>query len=136
MSINDSVIFGMMQQKMDWLSQRQRVLAQNIANADTPGFRARDLEPLSFTDAMARRNMQVALAVSDPQHIALPESNDRFREKESDTVYETSINKNGVILEEQMIKINHTADDFNLATSLYRKYISLHHAALGRGGQG
>ena len=41
MSIGDSAIFGMMSDKMSWLSQRQRVLSQNIANADTPNFKCR-----------------------------------------------------------------------------------------------
>jgi len=50
MSIGDSAIFGMMSDKMSWLSQRQRVLSQNIANADTPDYKARDIAKLSFTD--------------------------------------------------------------------------------------
>lgn len=133
MSIGNSVIFGMMHQKMDWLGQRQRVLAQNIANADTPDYRARDLEQLSFKDTVSRENMQVALRVSDPQHVALPEQNDRFRADDASAVYETSIDENSVVLEEQMIKISETAGEFNMATNIYRKYLALHRAALGRG---
>ena len=59
MSIGDSAIFGMMSEKMSWLSQRQRVLSQNIANADTPDYKARDIAKLSFTDQMARQNMRL-----------------------------------------------------------------------------
>ncbi|MHA1152522.1 MAG: flagellar basal body protein, partial [Alphaproteobacteria bacterium] len=33
---------------MEWLSQRQKVLADNIANADTPNYQPRDLNPSEF----------------------------------------------------------------------------------------
>lgn len=135
MSIGNSAIFGMMQDKMDWLGQRQRVLAQNIANADTPGYHARDLVPLSFNDTLDRQNMQVTLATSNPQHVALPDSSAQYGEKRASSVYETSIDQNSVVLEEQMIKVNQTAGDYSLATNIYRKYMALHRAALGRAGQ-
>ena len=48
MSLSSMSIFAMAQSKMSWLGQRQTVLAQNIANADTPSYRAKDLEALDF----------------------------------------------------------------------------------------
>lgn len=136
MILGDTVVFGMMTEKMSWLGQRQRVLAQNLANADTPDYRARDLAPLSFDDTMRRQSRQVQLAVTDPQHVSLPQSSARFEEGEAETVYETSIDGNGVVLEEQMMKMGENAGDFSLATSIYRKYLAMHRAALGRGGAG
>jgi len=109
MSIGDSAIFGMMSEKMSWLSQRQRVLSQNIANADTPDYKARDIAKLSFTDQMARQNMKVNLTVTNPEHVSLPDANDKFQEGAASTTYETSISENGVVLEEQMMKLGATA---------------------------
>ncbi len=136
MSLGNTAIFGMMTERMSWLSQRQRVISQNIANADTPEYRARDIADLKFKDSMARNAMKVNLTVSDPQHVTLPEDRARFSEGKSGSVYETSISENSVVLEEQMMKLSQNAGDYTLATSLYRKYTALHNIALGRAGQG
>jgi flagellar basal-body rod protein FlgB len=136
MILGDTVVFGMMNEKMAWHAQRQRVLSQNLANADTPDYRARDLAPLSFDDTMRRQSRQVQLAVTDPQHVTLPQSSGRFDVDEAETVYETSLDGNAVVLEEQMMKMGENAGDYNLATSIYRKYLAMHRAALGRGGGG
>jgi flagellar basal-body rod protein FlgB len=133
MALGDSVLFGMMRDKMDWLGQRQVVLSQNVANADTPDYAARDLAPLSFKDTMRMEGQQVALAVAAPMHIGTPEGRSRFASEDAGSVYETSVNGNSVVLEEQMMKLSETASDFSLATSIYRKYIAMHRAALGRG---
>ncbi len=49
MDLNKVSLFGMMKQRLAWLGQRQEVLAQNIANADTPGYRRK---LISFESAM------------------------------------------------------------------------------------
>ena len=134
MSLGNTVLFGMMSEKMSWLGQRQRVLSQNVANADTPSYHAKDLAPLKFTDAMARQDRSVSLTVSSPMHVALPGSTARFEESDADKVYETSVDGNSVVLEEQMMKLTETTEDYNLATGIYRKYMALHKAALGSGG--
>lgn len=136
MGMGNTTLFGMMTEKMTWLGQRQRVLAQNVANADTPDYNARDLKPLNFKDSMSRQAAPVSLAVSDPRHVALPQDTARFRENQEQKSYEVSIDENSVVLEEQMMKLSQTAGDFTLATNIYRKYMQLHRAALGRGGQG
>src|ERR1700733_12215607 len=54
-------------QKMAYLNQRQSVLAENVANVDTPGYKARDLAPLTFDGAMKQAN--ITMASTDPRHI-------------------------------------------------------------------
>ncbi|MEQ8442017.1 MAG: hypothetical protein RIM33_08230 [Alphaproteobacteria bacterium] len=136
MALGDSTLFGMMTQRMDWLSQRQRVLSENIANSDTPDYAARDLEQLSFSDTMQRQQMQVTLAVSEPQHVAMPQADNRFEEGSAGSVYETSVSENSVVLEEQVMKMAQTSGEFNVTTNLYKKYLALHRIALGRNGGG
>ena len=43
-----AVLFDLISARAGWLAQRQAVLGQNVANADTPGFRPLDLAPASF----------------------------------------------------------------------------------------
>ena len=45
MGITDIPILSMLRTRLDWSQARQRVLAENVANADTPKFRGRDLAP-------------------------------------------------------------------------------------------
>ena len=50
LNLPDIPIFSILRERMAWLNQRQSVLSENVANADTPGFVARDLKPLDFQD--------------------------------------------------------------------------------------
>ena len=53
MGVDDIPLFGMLRGRLGWLSERQRVVAENVANADTPGYRARDLSaPADFSQAL------------------------------------------------------------------------------------
>ena len=52
-------------QKADWLSVRQSILAQNVANANTPSYKAKDIVPFeSFLDSA-----QLTMATSNERHI-------------------------------------------------------------------
>ena len=48
MPVSDIPLFSMLRTRMQWHQERQKVLAENVANADTPNFRTRDLKPLDF----------------------------------------------------------------------------------------
>ena len=48
MPISDIPIFSMLRTKMQWHQERQKLLAENVSNADTPKFKPRDLAPLKF----------------------------------------------------------------------------------------
>ena len=48
MELQDLPLLTMLRQRMTWLNQRQDLLAQNVANSDTPRYVARDLKPLDF----------------------------------------------------------------------------------------
>ena len=116
---------GPIKQRLAWLDQRQRVLAGNIANADTPGYRPRDLQPLAFRDAV-RRETPSHLAVTDARHLAGATPRPTlFAETEQPDVTEVTPAGNAVDLEEQMAKVNETAVSHKLTTQLYRKYLGL-----------
>ena len=54
MPITDIPILSMLRERMEWHQERQRVLAENVANADTPNYRARDLAPPDFSHEVQR----------------------------------------------------------------------------------
>lgn len=126
-------VFKMMAMKMDWLGQRQRVLAQNVANADTPGYAPKDLDAIDFKGKFKRESFRLALAVTNSGHIPSKIQQSSFgNEKKVSETYETSPTGNSVVLEEQLIKVADTAGAHQLMTNLYRKNVGLFRIALGR----
>lgn len=113
------------EQRLHWLDARQRVLARNIAHADTPGFVPSDLAP--FGAAVARA---VAPVRTDPRHIAPPGGPERARRDPQ--LAERSPNGNAVSLDREALRVAETDQAHALAMGLHRKYLGLFRAALGR----
>ncbi|MCG8596308.1 MAG: flagellar basal body protein [Kiloniellales bacterium] len=130
-------IFDVLARRMGWLGQRQEVLAQNIANADTPDYRPLDLKPGPFDRVLARETKPVRLARSDAGHLTAPQA-DKGRDFKDGRVpgYETAPAGNAVVLEQQLVSVAETQMDFQMMTSLYRKHLGMFRTALGRGGGG
>jgi flagellar basal-body rod protein FlgB len=126
LSTTTSDFFDLAERKLDWIDQRTRVLAGNVANADTPGFRPRDLQPF----ARSLSPFQLDLARTDAADIAAP--NDAGPAAE-DITTEQSPDGNGVSLEHQMKLVADTNAQQQLTTTLYRKYLGLTMTALGAG---
>jgi flagellar basal-body rod protein FlgB len=61
MPIVDIPILSMLRTRMQWHQERQRVLAENVANADTPNYRARDLGPPNFENALQTASLTTRL---------------------------------------------------------------------------
>ncbi len=135
MDLGKFQIFSMLTRRMAWLGQRQQVLAQNIANVNTPGYVPRDLKPLDFRHAMREADGKLAMRVTNVAHMASPRPPDpRFvAEKERD-VYESTPTGNAVVLEDQLMKVSKTVMDYRLMADLYRKHVNMIKTALGRSG--
>jgi len=133
MAFDDLAIFSAVRKRLGWLTQRQEILAQNIANSDTPKYRASDLKPYSFKELIRSEGMQLNMTVSEESH--LPGRRKRIRDFSEVTTrrpYETSPDGNSVIIEEQMGKINETQLSHKLTTNIYKKHLSMFKLALGR----
>ena len=112
--------FSLASQKMQWLSARQKVIAENVANADTPGFKARDTS--SFEDMLKNNAPQSGMAVTRAGHIGGTEpAGAAVRVDTDDSAWATSIDGNSVVLEQQAIKANEVSESYRLAANLYRK---------------
>jgi len=131
MDLGKLTIFNAIKQRMQWTAMRQEVLAQNIANADTPKFHARDMKPFAFKDIVRREAMQINMVATGPNHLAGRQRTIRdISEEETRMPYETSPDGNSVILEEQMTKLNETVISHRLTNELYSKQIGLFKIAL------
>lgn len=131
MEFNSIPLFGVVKKRLAWLTQRQEVLAHNVANADTPGFRARDLEPFRFREMIRRETMQINMNTTRADHLGGRRRRIRdFAEEESRRPFETAPAGNAVVLEEQMAKVSATGFNYKLATQLYRKHLRMFSSAV------
>lgn len=124
MSIADLPLLNQIKGRLTWLDERQRVIAQNVANADTPGYMARDLrQPTDFASAL-RNSGGVQMTRTSASHMAPANPPARFAVQDSPDS-ETTLDGNAVVVEEQMIKIAETRMDFETMVGLYQKSLGL-----------
>lgn len=137
--LNNMPLLGMLKERMGWLSARQNVLSQNVANVDTPGYTAKDLKPLNFQDILkgATTNSQFApgLMATDARHISLKPSggSGEYSDFSSPDVA-ANPNGNSVSLESEMIRVSDTQAEYQAASNLYAKAIDMMKTAIGHGG--
>ncbi len=128
------LLFDLISAKTAWLGQRQALLGQNVANADTPGFRPRDLKPATFAtllDHAGHGATALLPARTTPNHLSIaPPASGPFRGGVVESA-EVTPSGNGVELPEQLEKMAATEQDHQLATGLYRRYVGMIRTALG-----
>jgi flagellar basal-body rod protein FlgB len=132
MDLDKIPLFKAMTRRMTWLNERQSVLAQNVANADTPNYKSRDLKAPSFAELVGRQNSRLPLAATQANHLTGSGAESQFRQ-EVDRNVELSPSGNGVSLEDQMLKVSGTATDYQLTTTLYKQHIAMLKTVLGKG---
>ncbi len=134
MTVSDLPIFSMLRTRMQWHQERQRVLAENVSNADTPKFRPKDLKPLDFgphAQAAGQRGGQVALASTNPAHITGSAGSSAFA-IDRPTKYDVRPAGNAVNVEDEMMKVASNQMDYQAAISLYSRSMGLFRTALGK----
>ena len=135
MTIQDIGLFQALSAKMGYLNQRQSVIAQNVANSDTPGYRPKDLVEVDFSSMLkAQMGGTKTVAVSTTNEGHLPNANSQINvnaKKQKDT-YEVAPSGNAVIMEEQLMKAGQNNMDYNLMINVYQKQVGMMRMALGR----
>ena len=127
MAFADLPLVGMLKTRMRWLESRQKILSENVANANTPGYRERDLRPLGFQELVEGGSTAgvVKAAMTNPMHIPIQGSDDaRFGARRIKT-FETTPDGNSVVVEDQMMKVAENQQDYQVATMLYTKSLNL-----------
>ncbi|MBP6678460.1 MAG: FlgB family protein [Paracoccus sp.] len=108
-------------------TERQKLIAQNVANADTPGFRARDLAGFAET---YRSRVSIEMRGTRPGH--LTGNSWGGAERIEDTGGEPAPNGNTVSLEDEMIRVAATRREFDMSLAVTRSAMSLIRTSLGR----
>lgn len=137
MSVTDLPILGMLRTKMQWHQTRQKLLAENVANADTPGFKPRDLAQPKFgksAEGLAQPEGAAGfggLARTSAGHFAIA-GGDAASDPRRFKGFEITPNGNGVNLEEEMLKAGENQGSYALAASLYQKSLETLKIAIGK----
>lgn len=118
-------LFDLATQRLVWADRRQALLAQNIANADTPGFVPKDIAPFAQTLAQAG---ETRLVRTQPNHLAgtaTPQADMQSMPSEH------APNGNAVRLDRQLINVAETQTTQAMVTAIYHKYLAMFGMALG-----
>ncbi len=135
MGVADLPLLNQIKGRMSWLDERQRVIAENVANADTPGYVGRDLkQPTDFAAAM-RTGGGLRMARTNAAHISPAGSAARFDPTKSPDS-ETTLDGNSVVVEEQMLKMAESRMAYDAAIGFYQKSMSMIRLAAKKPGQG
>jgi flagellar basal-body rod protein FlgB len=107
-------LFDLAFQRAHWLSVRQTAVAENVANANSPNYRARDVEP--FQETLNRTGL--AMRATNPRHISFAEPLAR------ESAFKASIAQTGndVNLEQELIKAGEVSRDYSLNTSIVKSF--------------
>lgn len=111
--------------RMQWLQSRQKVLSENVANADTPGFKPRDLR------APSKDTFSVQLAQTEGAHMGGIAGSQTAASKAGQK-FETVPSGNAVTLEDEMLKVAETQMDYQTVASLYSKSLGMLLIAVGK----
>jgi flagellar basal-body rod protein FlgB len=125
LDIANSSFFGLLRARLDHLSERQRLIAENIANASTPGYRPRDIDASGFERmlASAAGGRGLTMSRTNTAHMT-PNGSAEVRTITRDDS-ETTIDGNAVVLEEQMARAAETRMAFETGVALYQKGLDL-----------
>ena len=111
-------LFELASRHMTWLAERQAVTASNIANADTPGYRARSVQ--SFSSFLEGPNLQ--LVATSPRHMSLPPGEARPVEITSGNSWASSHSGNNVSIESELMTASSSSRMMNMDTAALRSF--------------
>ena len=135
MGLNNIPLFSALAEKMKWHQTRQSLLAENVANAETPGYRGRDLKAYGFADHMRELSVAtISTTATDPGHIVKAGSGAGGFGSRQLNNFEITPEGNGVTLEDEMMKVTTNQMDYQAVTAVYSRSIRILKTALGRQG--
>lgn len=150
MDINQIPLFALLQNKLGYVAERQKYIAQNVANASTPGFTPQDLKPFTDQPGVGKKPPSVVLA--QPDGLGEEASGGggsgggvgfiAFSHGQAAKPFvgqsapdsETTLNGNQVVLEDQMLKMSEARTEYDAAIGFYEKSMNLLHMAAKKPG--
>lgn len=126
MGVGSVPLMEALKTRMQWHQSRQKLLAENVANADTPKFQPHDLRAPAMPGAGS------PLAMTHSGHLTIDGTPSGFDPRDPKK-FERTPSGNSVNLEDEMMKVAQNQSDYQLAASLYSKSLSLMKIAIGKG---
>lgn len=137
MGPDDIPLFGMLKSRLGYLTERQKLIAQNVANADTPGYRPHDLKAYSFQASLMSQasgsayrggpnapTSGVRMMATSASHMGPSNASSAWRAT-AGTDSETTLDGNAVSLEDQMLKMTDARMNYDAAISFYQKSMNM-----------
>jgi len=159
MDLDRIPLLSMIKGKLGYLSDRQKLIAQNVANADTPGYHPQDLRPFAIKGRVPMApagagggalpmigpasgsavvpgpaEFNVTAVRTNPSHIATPARASTAWKAQEAPDSEARLDGNQVVLEDQMIKMSEARLDHDAAIGLYQKSLAMLRLAARRPG--
>jgi len=128
MSPFQAPILDLAEKRLAWAGERQAVLARNIANLSTPGFQAADVP--AFQQVLSG-TLGVQPLRTNPNHMAGTVDPGMTARPIAETSTRTA-DKNGVRLEQQLMKVADTETLHATVAAIFKKYVTMFNEALGK----
>lgn len=130
-------LFNVMKSKLGYLSERQTLLAQNVANADTPDYKAKDIAAPDFkaiaTRLQSGTSNRMPMQLTSPKHLTgNATANTIFIAENRPTTYEQNPNGNNVVVEEEMMRVAENQAEYQKVLGIYRKTVDMFKIAIGK----
>jgi len=116
--------------RMQYLNERQSLIAKNISNVNTPGYKAQELKKENFNKIGERTN-KLSLRTTSAGHLGGQKRPFAFKTIRDEDAYETNPNGNNVVLEEQMVNLAENEMDYKETTSVMKQLNGLIRSAIG-----
>ncbi len=124
--MSDVYLYKLASQRIGYLSTRQSLIAGNVANANTPAFRAQDLKPFSAT----LQEAALTMTTTNPMHMTTgAQGVDQPRASEQDSA-DATVSGNSVDIESEMVKLGETSRDYSEATGIQKAFHQMFSQAL------
>ncbi len=119
-------LFQLASERTQWLSTRQSLIAGNVANANTPQYRAQDLKPF----ATVLDQTQITMATTNPAHITPAETELAADHQTNSDSADPTISGNSVNLQDEMLKLGEVSRDSMMANSVKKIFHQMMMSAL------
>jgi flagellar basal-body rod protein FlgB len=121
-------LFTELTSRLHYLADRQQTIAQNVANADTPGFTPKDFKPFTLPGQGGLAPLTPTL--TSPMHMAAPTETASGAKPVDSPDSETTLNGNSVVLEDEMMKMTQARMDYDAAVTFYQQATTLLNTAI------
>ena len=111
-------LFDLASRQAQWLAARQTTISGNVANANTPGYRARDVEP--FADVLDKTKL--VMAATSNGHIGISPSHTEATKVKKSESWDTVYSKNSVSLEQELIKAGEVNRQHTLNMTIVKSF--------------